>query len=77
MLIGLWGGWQVFRKQDWHPGFLRCLVGLTFSGWVATIAGWYVTEIGRQPLLVQGVLLARDAVGAVAPAQVGLTLTTY
>jgi cytochrome bd ubiquinol oxidase subunit I len=77
MLMGLWGGWQIFRKEDWHPWFLRCLVGLTFSGWVATIAGWYVTEIGRQPWLVQGVLLARDAVGEVAPAQVGLTLTAY
>jgi len=77
MLMGLWGGWQIVRKEDWHPWFLRCLVGLTFSGWVATIAGWYVTEIGRQPWLVQGVLLARDAVGEVAPAQVGLTLTAY
>ena len=31
------------------------LVGMTFSGWVATVAGWYVSEIGRQPWLVQGV----------------------
>ena len=28
---------------------LRGLVAMTFSGWVATLAGWYVTEIGRQP----------------------------
>jgi cytochrome bd ubiquinol oxidase subunit I len=32
------------------------LVAMTFSGWVATLAGWYVTEIGRQPYLVYGVL---------------------
>ena len=77
VLMGLWGGWQIVRKTDWHPWFLKCLVGLTFSGWLATIAGWYVTEIGRQPWLVQGVLLTRDAVGEVAPAQVGLTLAAY
>jgi cytochrome d ubiquinol oxidase subunit I len=28
---------------------------MAFSGWVATLAGWYTTEIGRQPWLVQGV----------------------
>ncbi len=77
MLFGFWGGWQILRRKDWHPWFLRGLVGLTFSGWVATIAGWYVTEIGRQPWLVQGVLLTRDAVGEVRPGQVGLTLTAY
>mgnify|MGYP000013505316 CR=1 FL=1 len=35
---------------------LRVLVAMTFSGWIATLAGWYTTEIGRQPWLVQGVL---------------------
>ena len=35
----------------------------TFSGWVATLAGWLVTEIGRQPWLVTGILRTADAVG--------------
>ena len=35
---------------------------MTFSGWVATLAGWYVTEIGRQPWLVTGVLTTEEAV---------------
>jgi cytochrome d ubiquinol oxidase subunit I len=34
---------------------------MTFSGWVATVAGWYVTEIGRQPYLVYNLLTATDA----------------
>jgi cytochrome d ubiquinol oxidase subunit I len=50
---------------------------MTFSGWIATIAGWYVTEIGRQPWLVYGVLLTRDAVAHLPPAHVGITLTAY
>ena len=41
------------------------LVGMTFSGWLATLAGWYTTEIGRQPWLVQGVMTTKQAVADV------------
>lgn len=71
------GAWHHFRRRELPPWFLRTLLGMTVSGWVATVAGWYVTEIGRQPWLVQGVLLARDAVADHAPAHVGLTLAAY
>jgi len=71
------GAWYHFRRVELPPWFLRVLLGMTVSGWVATVSGWYVTEIGRQPWLVQGVLLARDAVADHAPAQVGLTLAAY
>ena len=33
---------------------------MTFSGWIATVAGWYVTEIGRQPFIVYGLLRTAD-----------------
>jgi cytochrome bd ubiquinol oxidase subunit I len=39
---------------------------MTFSGWVATVAGWYVTEIGRQPWIVHG-LLRTDEVASSVP----------
>jgi cytochrome d ubiquinol oxidase subunit I len=58
----------------WHA---RVLLGMTFAGWVALIAGWYVTEIGRQPWLVSGLLLAVDAQSAVPAPQIALTLTLY
>ncbi|MEO0767604.1 MAG: cytochrome ubiquinol oxidase subunit I, partial [Pseudomonadota bacterium] len=52
-------------------------VAMAFSGWLATLAGWYTTEIGRQPWLVDGVLLTKDAVADVpAPLVLG-TLITY
>ena len=60
--------------KDWQA---RILVGMTFAGWLALIAGWYVTEIGRQPWLVTGVLKAADAVSEVPAAHIGLTLTLY
>jgi cytochrome d ubiquinol oxidase subunit I len=53
------------------------LVGMTFSGWLATVAGWYVTEIGRQPYLVYGHLKTAEAASNVAPANIALTLAAY
>ena len=50
---------------------------MTFSGWLATLAGWYVTEIGRQPWLVSGVLLARDAASATPVPLLGVSLGMY
>jgi cytochrome d ubiquinol oxidase subunit I len=40
---------------------------MTLSGWVATVAGWYVTEIGRQPYLVYGVLTTAEAAAKIPP----------
>lgn len=56
---------------------LWTLAAFTFSGWVATLSGWIVTEIGRQPWLVQGVLRTREAVGEITGAQLGVSLTGY
>ncbi|MEM9221266.1 MAG: cytochrome ubiquinol oxidase subunit I [Pseudomonadota bacterium] len=56
---------------------LRAFVAMTFSGWVATLAGWYVTEIGRQPWLVNGVLTTADAVADVPAPMVLTTLVGY
>jgi cytochrome d ubiquinol oxidase subunit I len=56
---------------------LRTLVGMTFIGWVALIAGWYVTEIGRQPWLVHGLLTTAQAASQVAASNIAITLVTY
>ena len=57
--------------------YLMLLAAMAFSGWVATLAGWYVTEIGRQPWLVTGVLTTEAAVGDVAAPMVLSTLIAY
>ena len=53
------------------------MVPMALSGWVAVLAGWYTTEIGRQPWLVTGVLKTVDALGPVPGSHVALTLTVY
>jgi len=68
---------QLWRKNQLPPWLLKALVAMSFSGWVATLAGWYVTEIGRQPWLVTGILTIRDAATDIAPENVGLTLIMY
>lgn len=78
MLLVAWTGVYFLRRRGEPPRwFLKVVVGMTFSGWVAVLAGWYVTEIGRQPWLVTGVLKTADAVTPVPPGHVGLSLTMY
>ena len=56
---------------------LRVLTAMTFSGWIATLAGWWVTEIGRQPFLVYGLLRTKDLVADHPPEMVLATLVAY
>ncbi len=73
-LLGVWTRW---RKQEQTPFMLRCWLAMTFSGWVGTLAGWYVTEIGRQPYLVHGILRTADLVTTQPATDVMTSLTIY
>jgi cytochrome d ubiquinol oxidase subunit I len=76
MLALSWIGSFILRKS--MPRWLLwACASFTFSGWVATLAGWMVTEIGRQPWLVQGILLTADATGGATGAELGASLTAY
>jgi len=78
MLLVSWGSaWMLRRGRALPRWVLWTLAGFTFSGWVATLAGWIVTEVGRQPWLVTGVLRTKDAVGEITGAQLGASLTGY
>jgi cytochrome d ubiquinol oxidase subunit I len=78
MLITAWfGAWSTRRNRAAPRWLLWVFAGMTFSGWIATLAGWIVTEVGRQPWLVHGVLRTRDAVGEISGAQLGASLTGY
>ena len=78
MLLTAFVGFYLTRKNKELPAWLlRGLSVMTFSGWVGVVAGWYVTEIGRQPYLVSGVLKTADAVTKVPTNMVLGTLVMY
>ncbi|WP_017443900.1 cytochrome ubiquinol oxidase subunit I [Gayadomonas joobiniege] len=77
ILVAWFARLQLFKLGHLKPMTLKILTAMTFSGWLATLAGWYVTEIGRQPYLVSGVLTVEEAATDIAPANVGLSLTLY
>ncbi|HET9976278.1 MAG TPA: cytochrome ubiquinol oxidase subunit I [Burkholderiaceae bacterium] len=82
MLATSWLGWWLMRRRRWDSEraprpLLWLLAGMTFSGWVATVAGWYVTEIGRQPFVVFGLLRTADVASNVPAPMIALTLALY
>jgi cytochrome d ubiquinol oxidase subunit I len=82
MLATSWAGWWLYRRSGWQPQrlprpLLWVLAGMTFSGWVATVAGWYVTEIGRQPYIVHGLIRTADVASNVPAPAIAFTLVSY
>ena len=78
MLALAWfGAWRLRRGGPLPRVLLWTFAAFTFSGWIATLAGWIVTEVGRQPWLVTGILRTADAVGHISGAQLGASLTGY
>ena len=77
LLMGWAGAWCLWRRGQVPSLLLQGFVVMSFGGWVATLSGWYVTEIGRQPWLVTGVLNTAQAVGPLPATSIGTTLTMY
>jgi cytochrome d ubiquinol oxidase subunit I len=78
MLAVSWAAaWFLWRDRPLPRPLALVMVPMAFSGWLATLAGWYTTEIGRQPWLVTGVLKTADAVGPVPGGHVAFTLAVY
>ena len=82
MLATAWIGGFLYWRARWNPArlpiwLLRTFAAMTFSGWLATLCGWYVTEIGRQPYIVHGLIRTADVVAQVPASNIALTLTLY
>ncbi|MBR7800262.1 cytochrome ubiquinol oxidase subunit I [Undibacterium fentianense] len=69
--------WFVWHKPALPAFVSRSLVAMSFSGWIALLAGWYTTEIGRQPYLVQGVLTTAEAAAKVPVPMLASSLVMY
>ncbi|MBL4583470.1 MAG: cytochrome ubiquinol oxidase subunit I [Pseudomonadales bacterium] len=77
ILISWWLFWSVLRKKEITRAQLLVLSAMTFSGWVATLAGWWVTEVGRQPYIVYGLVRSKDVVADHPAGMVAFTLIAY
>jgi cytochrome bd ubiquinol oxidase subunit I len=74
-LLGLWlrRGDRLFASRP----FLRMAVLMGPAGLIAILAGWFTTEIGRQPWIIHGLMRTADAVSAHGAGQVGFTLALF
>ncbi len=63
-LVALWAGWLAWRRADLarNRWLMRAIALATPMGFIAIEAGWMVTELGRQPWVIYGVLKTADAV---------------
>lgn len=78
MVLGLWGAWCRWRGQLYtSPLLLRFAMLMGPSGLVAILAGWYTTEIGRQPWIVYGVMRTEDAVSNHSAVALSSTLLVF
>jgi len=78
ILIGIWSLWLRFRRRlaD-SPLLLRAVVLMGPSGFIAVLAGWITTEVGRQPYTVYGLLRTADSVSPIAAPAVAASLIAF
>jgi len=77
MAISWFASYELKFKPSLSKRTAMVLVAMTFAGWVALVSGWYVTEIGRQPWLVYGVLTTAQAASQVPASNIALSLAMY
>ncbi len=82
MLLASWSGVWLYRRARWDPAalprrLLWLLAAMTFAGWIATVCGWYITEIGRQPFIVYGLIRTADVASKVGAPMIAATLALY
>ena len=76
--LAVWAAWERKRGRlyNFRP-LLRFALYMGPAGLVAMLAGWFTTEIGRQPWVVYGVMRTADAVSPHGAFEVGLTLVLF
>ncbi len=76
--IGLWSLFARWRKKLYDWSLLhRAAILMGPSGFVAVIAGWITTEVGRQPYTVYGLLTTADSVSPLDAPAVGASLMAF
>jgi cytochrome d ubiquinol oxidase subunit I len=78
LTVGLWSLVQRFRRRLYDDRWLhRAALVMAPSGFIAVLAGWITTEVGRQPYTVYGLLRTSDSLSPVAAPAVGASLVAF
>ena len=79
MIAAAWfGAWLWWRGRLFETRWYLQVVAQTWwVGFVAVISGWVVTESGRQPWIVDGILRTADAVSPVPAGSIATTLILF
>ncbi|OQM75665.1 cytochrome ubiquinol oxidase subunit I [Manganibacter manganicus] len=78
LVLGVWSLWLRWRGGLFQSKlFLRFSMWMGPSGLIAILAGWYTTEIGRQPWIVYGVMRTKDAVSNHSALALSTTLIVF
>ena len=78
LALGLWGGFARWRgKLHSSPMLHRAAIVMGPMGFVAVVAGWITTEVGRQPFTVYGLLRTSDSLAPVSAPAVGASLIAF
>ncbi len=78
LITGLWSLWARYRKTLYTSRWLhRAALLMGLPGFVAVLAGWYTTEVGRQPFTVYGLLRTSDSLSNIDAAAVGASLVAF
>lgn len=78
--VGMYSAYKYYKKTHFDPDsrlFHRAWMMMTPLGFVALLAGWFVTEVGRQPYTVYGVIRTTDSVSPLITEQVATTLLGF
>ena len=76
--VGLWSLWARWKGTLYDtPSLHRVAVAMGGSGFVAVLAGWYTTEVGRQPWTVYGHLRTAESLSPVSAPAVGTSLLIF
>lgn len=76
--LGLWSLWARWRQNLYSNKWLhRAALVMGPSGFVAVLAGWYTTEVGRQPYTIYGLMRTADSLSPVDAPAVGASLLAF
>ena len=78
ILTGIFAIFLYFRKQLYSAcWFQYWCMAMTPSGFIAILAGWFVTAVGQQPYIAYGVIRTTDGVSPVISEQIAITLLAF